>query len=178
MRFNEFYPFLDDDLWNCSFHELCCELQSFIDEFDAFTPELFAQLRFDLFRKGLARRSRMGFCRVAAQAGFCSFCSALYKTKYCLLWFRLFNLIPRRSIQRSPPCIRNAYRRRSIKTVANFLNRINVLDAPFYESRVVPQCETMEEFGYCNPDVICERMSRTNPLEYQSVRTCLRTMSI
>ncbi len=135
MCFNEFYPFLNDDLWNCSFHELCRELQSFIDEFDAFTPELFAQLRFDLFRKALTTRSRMGLCRVAAHAGYCSFCSALYKTKYCLLWFKLFNHIPRRSIQRSPPCIRKAYRNGSIKTVANFLDRISVLDAPFYESK-------------------------------------------
>ena len=178
MSCNGFCHYLDDELWNCSLHELHFELQSFIDEFDAFSPELFAQLRFDLFRHGLVKKARLELCRVAADAGLCSFCSKLYETKYCLLWFRLYNRIPSRSIQRSPPCIRKAYRKGSIKTVANFLNRVSVLQAPFYESRVVPHCDTMKEFGYCNPDRICERTNRTSPLEYESVRTHLKTTSI
>lgn len=162
--------YLSPDNWNSTEEEVSKELNSFIGEFGSFTPEWFVDIKFHLLRQaGLTPESRDEFCKLAIHEAFCPKCDFLYVAKKCLLWLRLFRINPR-IIERAPPCIQKAYAENSIKVVADFLVKANLIDPPFYKVRSAPNCRTMERWGYCTPDEYCAAMERARTLDYSSAR--------
>jgi hypothetical protein len=163
-------PLLTEDSWNSTEEEVQSELQSFIDEFGAFTPEWFVDIKFHLLREsGLTKESRDEFCRLSIHASLCPKCDFLYVAKKCLLWLRLFR-INSRIVERAPPCIQKAFKNNAIKIVADFLLVANLIDPPFYKVRSAPWCKTLRGWDYCTPDEYCEAMERENTLEYSAAR--------
>jgi len=171
MRKQDRPPVLEPKNWNAPAEEVAGELHSFIQEFGSFTPELFAQIKFHLLRySGLDQESRDDICHVSIYNGLCPKCNLLYTAKKCLLWSNLFKLIRWKTVERSPPCIRLAFAKKSIKNVAKFLVKANLIDAPFYKAISAPSCKAMRNWGYCNPDRYCRAMNTGTTLEYNSVR--------
>jgi hypothetical protein len=163
-------PFLTEEHWTSTEYEVQSELQSFIDEFGAFTPEWFVDIKFHLLREsGLTKKSRNELCRLSIHASLCPKCDFLYVAKRCLLWSRLFRINPR-IIERAPPCIQEAFKNNRIKIVADFLVVANLIDPPFYKVRSAPWCKTLRGWGYCTPDEYCEAMERENTLDYSAAR--------
>ena len=157
--------------WNCSPDELSKEIGSFIDEFETFTPELFAEVNFHLLRQaGLTKSSRNAFCRVSIKNKHCINCEFLYIAKKCPLWSRLYKVIDWNLVERAPPCIRLAFAKKSIKTVANYLVQVNLILPPFYRARGVLSCNLMRRWSYCTPNEYCRAMKTNRVLEYGSAR--------
>jgi hypothetical protein len=164
-------PYLSREYWNCIPDELQNELRSFVSEFGAFTPDWFAEVKFHLLKQsGLTLLTRDEFCSVAIYYHLCGKCDTLYMSKQCLLWYRLFDLITTRVVRRAPPCIKIALKNKSIKTVANFMKRANIVSPPFYKARAAPSCKNMQDWGFCSPDEFCQAMRTGKLLEYNSVR--------
>lgn len=162
---------LNEDEWNYGPAELSKELEQFIEEFKSFTPEYFAQVNFHLLRKGgLTKSSRNGLCRISIKNKYCLKCDFLYVAKKCLLWSRLYKIIDWNLVERSPPCIRLAFVKKTIKTVANYLIQVNLISPPFYKARGVLSCNLMRRWGYCTPNEYCRAMETNNVLEYISAR--------
>lgn len=163
-------PLLAEDNWNSTEEEVQNELQLFIDEFGAFTPEWFVDIKFHLLREsGLTKESRDELCQLSIHASLCPKCDFLYVAKKCLLWLRLFRINPM-LVERAPPCIQDAFKNNAIKIVADFLKVANLIDPPFYKVHSAPRCRTLKGWGYCNPDEYCEAMDRANTLEYSAAR--------
>lgn len=162
--------YLSPESWNSAKDEVLEELESFINEFGSFTPEWFVDIKFHLLRQaGLTPETRDELCRLSINQSLCPKCDSLYVAKKCLLWLRLFRINPR-IIERAPPCIQKAYEKNSIKVVADFLVKANLIDPPFYKVRSAPHCKSMERWGYCTPDEYCAAMERANTLDYSSAR--------
>lgn len=168
-------PHLNENYWNCSVEELSGELKSFVDEFESFTPDWFAEVKFHLLRhSGLTLETRDEFCIVSIESKQCKKCDDLYMVKQCLLWYRLFDIITWKTIQRAPPCIKASYKNKSIKTVANFLKKANLLSPPFYRARAPPRCGNMSKWGLCKPDEYCRAMQGDNLMEYNKARESVK----
>ena len=164
-------PILSQDYWNCITKELKEELIAFVKEFGSFTPDWFAEVRFHLLKEsGLSLMTRDEFCQVSIHSKQCAKCDHLYMSRNCLLWYQLFEIITWTTIKRAPPCIKVAYKNKSIKTVANFLKRANLVSPPYYKARAAPYCKNMQEWGYCQPDEFCKAMKSGRVLDYSSVR--------
>ncbi len=162
---------LNEDEWTVSPSIVAEELHSFIKEFGSFTPELFVQIKFHLLRgSGLTKFTRDELCALSIQHDFCPRCDLLYEAKKCLLWYRLFKIIKWDLVERAPPCIRLAFAKKSIKTVAIHLSKANLIDAPFYKARGSTACNTMRRWGYCHPNEYCSAMDTDNTLEYSAAR--------
>ncbi|MHA2025596.1 MAG: hypothetical protein ACW98U_06805 [Candidatus Thorarchaeota archaeon] len=162
---------LDEEEWTASPTTVAQELRSFIKEFGSFTPEQFTQIKFHLLRgSGLTKPTRDEFCTLSISESLCPKCDLLYVAKKCLLWYRLFKIIKWETVQRAPPCIRLAFAKKSIKTVAIYLSKANLIDAPFYRARGSTSCNMMRRWGYCNPNEYCNAMETENTLEYISAR--------
>jgi len=171
MPSNEHPLSLSKELWNCSVNELSDELKSFVTEFGSFTPDWFAEVKFHLLRNsGLTLETRDDFCAVSIQAKQCKKCDDVYQAKQCLLWYRLFKLITQKTVQRAPPCIKASLKQKSIKNVANYLKKANLLSPPFYKARSPPRCGRMSEWGLCTPDNYCKAMKTDNLMEYNDAR--------
>jgi hypothetical protein len=171
MREKTYRPVLDKELWIESSDTVADELRQFIHEFGAFTPELFVQIKFHLLRgSGLTKQSRDELCELSIYNKTCPKCDLLYVAKKCLLWYRLFKIIRWKTVERSPPCIRLAFAKKSIKTVVTYLTKANLIDAPFYKSRGSTSCNMMRRWDYCNPNEYCRVMERENTLEYIPTR--------
>ncbi len=157
--------------WNCSFSALSKEIGVFINEFGSFTPELFAEVNFHLLRKaGLTKSSRNALCRSSIKGKHCISCDLLYVAKKCLLWSQLYKIITWNLIERSPPCVRLAFAKKSIRTVANYLVQANLISPPFYKSRGILSCNLMRRWGYCTPNEYCRAMKTNRVLEYGPAR--------
>jgi len=157
--------------WNCSPEELSRELGVFIDEFSSFTPELFAEVNFHLLRQaGLTKSSRNSLCRVSIKNKHCPNCELLYVAKKCMLWSRLYRIIDWNLVERSPPCIRLAFVKKSIRTVTNYLVQASLISPPFYRAHGILSCNLMRRWGYCTPNEYCRAMSTNRVLEYGSAR--------
>ncbi len=162
---------LNEDDWTASPDVVAKELQSFISEFGSFTPELFVQIKFHLLRgSGLTKPARDELCTLSINQGLCPKCELLYTAKKCLLWYRLFRIIKWETVQRAPPCIRLAFAKKSIKTVAIYLTKTNLINALFYRAIGSTSCNMMRRWGYCNQNEYCNAMETDNTLEYISVR--------
>ena len=162
---------LNPDEWHATTEQVAEELASFVIEFGAFTPEWFAEVKFHLLKnEGLIQETRDELCEVAIRYKVCSKCNLLYKAKECLLWYRLFKMINWKMVERAPPCIRLAYAKKNIKTVANYFTKVNVISPPFYKVRSAPSCRSMRRWGYCNPDEFCKHMKHENTLFYNEAR--------
>ncbi len=162
---------LNESEWYATPEQVAEELTSFVIEFDAFTPEWFAEVKFHLLKKeGLTQETRDELCEVAIHYKVCPKCNYLYKAKQCLLWYRLFKLVTWNMVERAPPCIRYAYAKKNIKTVANYFSKINLISPPFYQVRSAPSCRAMQRWGYCKPDDYCNAMERENTLYYNAAR--------
>lgn len=162
---------LNGEDWTASPDVVAEELQSFINEFGSFTPESFVQIKFHLLRgSGLTRHVRDELCDLSINQGQCPRCGLLYAAKKCLLWYRLFRIIKWEGVQRAPPCIRLAFAKKSIKTVAIYLTKTNLIVAPFYRAIGSTSCNMMRRWGYCTPNEYCNAMETDNTLEYTSVR--------
>jgi len=157
---------LNEDDWTASPDTVAEEMQSFIKEFGSFTPELFVQIKFHLLRgSGLTKPARDELCDLSIHHGFCPKCDLLYGAKKCLLWYRLFRIIKWDIVKRAPPCVRLAFAKRSIKTVAIYLSKTNLIDAPFYKARGSTSCNILRRWGYCQPNEYCRAMESDNTLE-------------
>ncbi len=162
---------LDPDLWVESAEVVAEQLHEFIKEFASFTPERFVHIKFHLLRgPGLIKQSRDELCELSIHGKFCPKCDLLYVAKKCLLWYELFQIIQWRTVERAPPCIRLAFAKKSIKTVATYLSKTNLIVAPFYKSRGSTSCNIMRRWGYCQPNEYCRAMERENTLEYIPAR--------
>lgn len=162
---------MDAELWVEDSQTIAEELLQFTKEFGSFTPELFAQIKFHLLRgPGLTKQSRDELCELSIHSKTCPKCDLLYVAKKCLLWYRLFRLIKWKIVERSPPCIRLAFAKKSIKTVATYLSKTNLIAAPFYKARGSTSCNMMRRWGYCNPNEYCRAMKKENTLEYIPAR--------
>ncbi len=162
---------LNKDEWAASSDIVVEELQSFVKEFGSFTPELFVQIKFHLLRgSGLTKSTRDELCSLSIHNGFCPKCDLLYEAKKCLLWYRLFKIIRWEIVERAPPCIRLAFAKKSIKTVAIYMSKTNLIDAPFYKAKGSTSCNTMRRWGYCHPNEYCRAMQTDNTLEYTTAR--------
>ncbi|MHA1637191.1 MAG: hypothetical protein ACTSUO_08655 [Candidatus Thorarchaeota archaeon] len=170
MDTNTATPILSDEYWNCSVDSLIHTLQQFVSEFGSFTPEWFAEVKFHLLRQGLNIQSRDELCDASIFVGTCKNCDDLYRTKRCLLWYRLFEIIDGNTVRRAPPCIRNALSANQIKIVARFLKKASLIDPPFFKARMPPRCPKMKEYGHCQPDEYCEKMESNRVLEYNRAR--------
>jgi len=158
--------------WNTTPEQLSKELESFIEEFGSFTPEWFIEVKFHLLKdSGLTAMTRDELCNVSVHGEFCKKCDLLYKAKKCKLWYQLFDLVTWKTVHKTPPCIRLAYSKNNIRTVANFLAAANLIDPPFYSVRSAPSCKSLRRWGYCNPNRYCRAMTTDNTLEYQRART-------
>ena len=171
MRDDEREPHLDEELWVESAETVADELRQFTKEFGSFTPESFVQIKFHLLRgPGLTKQSRDELCELSIHSKTCPKCDFLYVAKKCLLWYRLFKIIQWNTVERAPPCIRLAFAKKSIKTVAIYLSKANLIDAPFYKARGSTSCNVMRRWGYCQPNEYCRAMETENTLEYISAR--------
>ncbi|MHA2353316.1 MAG: hypothetical protein ACXAC0_05350 [Candidatus Thorarchaeota archaeon] len=171
MRKETGIPELDEELWVESAEIVAKELRQFTKEFGAFTPELFVQIKFHLLRgPGLTKQSRDELCELSIHSKTCPKCDLLYVAKKCLLWYRLFKIIRWETVERAPPCIRLAFVKKSIKTVATYLSKANLIDAPFYRARGSTSCNLMRRWNYCQPNEYCRAMERENTLEYIAAR--------
>ena len=171
MREEEHNPQLDEELWAESTETVAEELRQFTKEFGSFTPELFVQIKFHLLRgPGLIKQSRDELCELSIHGKTCPKCELLYVAKKCLLWYRLFWTINPNFIERSPPCIKLAFEKNSIKTVTSYLAKIHVFNPPFYEPKGGTSCNSMRRYGYCKPDSYCRAMSTDYTLEYNAAR--------
>jgi len=146
-------PLLDENEWTSTPAEVAQELKLFVEEFESFTPELFAEVNFHLLRRtGLTKSTRDELCKISIHSKTCSKCDLLYVAKKCPLWYQLYRLVTWDIVKRAPPCIRLAYAKKTIKTVTNYLVRVNLIDPPFYKSRGAPSCNVLRRWGYCNPN--------------------------
>ena len=171
MRDTDDLPELDGELWVEDSETVTKELQQFVAEFESFTPELFTQIKFHLLRgQGLTKQSRDELCELSIHTKTCQKCDLLYIAKKCLLWYRLFQLIRWKTVERTPPCIRLAFIKKSIKTVANYLSKVNLINPPFYRARGSTSCNLMRRWGYCQPNEYCRAMESENTLEYNNAR--------
>jgi hypothetical protein len=171
MREEDCYPQLDEELWVENVETVARDLQQFANEFGSFTPELFVQIKFHLLRgPGLTKQSREELCELSIHSKTCPRCDLLYVAKKCLLWSKLFRLIQWKTVERAPPCIRLAFAKKSIKTVANYLTRANLIDAPFYRARGSTLCKVMRRWDYCHPNEYCGAMETENTLAYAAAR--------
>jgi hypothetical protein len=162
---------LNPETWAVSPERVAEELASFIRDMGSFTPDWFVEVKFHLLRQsGLTKESRAELCRISIREGHCKKCEALYQPRNCVLWSRLFSTVKSAVDDRSPPCIRIALGKNSLKTVANFLTSAYLIDAPFYRRRKASSCKAMAQWGYCRPDEYCREMRSGNPLEYISAR--------
>jgi hypothetical protein len=168
---NKQLPYLNEGDWASTSEEVAKELQSFVDEFGSFTPWLFAEVNFHHLRgAGLSKTSRNELCEISIHIKACSKCDLLYAAKKCLLWSRLYKLVTWEIVERAPPCIRLAFAKRTIKTVANYLAATNLLAPLFFKSRGAPSCNSMRHWGYCHPNEYCKAMSTENTFEYIAAR--------
>ncbi len=166
---------LNTEMWNATPEEVLHELESFIDEFGSFNPEWFTEVKFHLLRHvGLNQESRDELCELAIHHAMCPKCNLLYTAKRCLLWYRLFRIIRWPLVERAPPCIRMAYAKKNIRTVARYLTKANVITPPFLRVRSAPSCKSMRKWGYCHPDSYCRAMERENTLSYIPARERLK----
>ncbi len=164
-------PSLSQDLWNCRVTELSDELVAFVQEFGSFTPDWFAEVKFHLLRdSALDLTTRDEFCQTAIYTKQCGSCDQLYMSRNCLLWYQLFDRIRWKTIARAPPCIKAAYRKKSIKLVANYMTRANLVSPPFYKPRAAPLCKNMQNWGHCEPDQYCKLLRSGKLLDYNAVR--------
>lgn len=164
-------PRLTEENWNCTSPELAVELRSFVEEMKSFTPEHFVQIKFHLLRHStLSQDARDELCKVSIHNKLCPKCDFLYVAKECLLWYRLFDLVNRRILERAPPCIKNAYKKKSIRTVINYLTAAHLISPPFYKVRRAPSCAAMKRWGYCSEDQYCKAMEFGNTIEYTKAR--------
>jgi hypothetical protein len=164
-------PSLSEDEWTESPEIVAEELRSFIREFSSFTPERFTQIKFHLLRgSGLTKPIRDELCVLSIHHACCPKCDFLYVAKRCLLWSRLFKIVKWDTVQRAPPCIRLAFAKKSIKTVATYLSKTNLIDAPFYKAFGSISCKRMLSWNYCNPNEYCNAMETERTLEYMSAR--------
>ncbi|MHA2177388.1 MAG: hypothetical protein ACXABH_02920 [Candidatus Thorarchaeota archaeon] len=168
-------PTLKEEEWTEDHDAVADELRSFIKEFESFTPELFTQIKFHLLRGfGLTKPTRDEFCALSIQEGLCPKCDLLYTAKKCFLWYRLFKIIKWETVQRAPPCIRLAFAKKSIKTVAIYLTKTNLIHPPFYRAIGSTSCNMMRRWGYCNPNEYCNAMETDNTLEYTAARELVK----
>jgi hypothetical protein len=171
MRHENSNPEFDEEDWTEPSETVAKELLQFIEEFGSFTPERFTQIKFHLLRGlGLTRQSRDELCELSIHSKTCPKCDLLYVAKKCLLWYRLFKIVRWSTVERAPPCIRLAFAKKSIKTVANYLTKTNLIDAPFYRARGSTSCNTMRRWGYCHPNEYCRAMETENTLAYNAAR--------
>ena len=171
MREKESHPELDEEFWAENSDTVAAELKQFTNEFGSFTPELFVQIKFHLLRgSGLTKQSRDELCELSIHSKTCPKCDLLYVAKKCLLWYRLFKLVQWKIVERAPPCIRLAFAKKSIKTVATYLSKAHLIDAEFYRVRGSTSCNLMRRWGYCQPNEYCRAMSSNNTLEYIAAR--------
>ena len=162
---------LNPNEWYATTEQVAEELTSFVIEFNGFTPEWFAEVKFHLLKnEGLIQETRDELCTVSLLYKVCPKCNLLYKAKECLLWYRLFKMITWKMVERAPPCIRLAYAKKNIKTVANYFTKTNVISPPFYKVRSAPSCKSMRRWGYCKPDEFCAYMKHENTLFYNAAR--------
>jgi hypothetical protein len=171
MKEEEQRPQLDEELWTEDSKTVAEQLRRFIEEFVSFTPERFVQIKFHLLRgPGLTKQTRDELCELSIHSKTCPKCDYLYVAKKCLLWYRLFKIIQWETVERAPPCIRLAFVKKSIKTVATYLSKTHLIDAPFYRARGSTSCNLMRRWGYCQPNEYCRAMERENTLEYIPAR--------
>jgi hypothetical protein len=164
-------PSLNKEEWTTSSSAVAEELRSFTREFGSFTPERFTQIKFHLLRgSGLTKPTRDEFCALSIAEDLCPRCDLLYAAKKCLLLYRLFKIVKWETVQRAPPCIRLAFAKKSIKTVAIYLTKTNLIDAPFYRAIGSTSCNLMRRWNYCNPNEYCRAMETENTLEYTAAR--------
>ncbi|MGQ4911214.1 MAG: hypothetical protein ACP6KW_03510 [Candidatus Thorarchaeota archaeon] len=168
-------PRISPDTWSADPEEIARELSEIVAGFGSFTPETFAELKFHLLgKKGFTKAARDDVCRISAHWGHCVKCNNLYEAKKCPLWYELFKMITWHTVERAPPCIRQAYATHSIKTVTNYLVRANLIDPPYYRSRYPSSCKMMQNWGYCTPNEYCRAMKKGNPLEYNEARDAVK----
>jgi hypothetical protein len=164
-------PNLNEDDWVSTSNIVAKELQSFVDEFGSFTPQLFTEVNFHHLRgNGLTKTSNDALCEISIHIKTCPKCDLLYKAKSCPLWSRLYKIITWEIVERAPPCIRLAYAKKTIKTVTNYFVSINLLAPPFFKSRSAPSCNAMRNWGYCHPNEYCKAMKTNNTFEYNAAR--------
>ncbi|MHA2423527.1 MAG: hypothetical protein ACXAEF_01995, partial [Candidatus Thorarchaeota archaeon] len=60
---------------------------------------------------------------------------------------------------------------KSIKSVANYLKKANLLSPPYYRARAPPRCGNMAKWGLCKPDKYCKVMKTDNLMEYNEARS-------
>jgi hypothetical protein len=162
---------LDDEEWVSTSEIVARDLQSFVDEFGSFTPQLFAEVNFHHLRgAGLTKASRNELCEISIHVKTCPKCELLYVAKKCLLWSRLYKMVTWAIVERAPPCIRLAYVKKTIKTVTNYFAATNLLAPPFFKSRRAPSCNAMSRWGYCHPNEYCKAMMTENTYEYNTAR--------
>ena len=171
MSREERIPSIDEEEWTSTPEEVAKELKLFAKEFESFTPELFAEVNFHLLRRpGLTKSTRNEFCEISIYSKTCPKCDLLYVTKKCPLWYRLYKMATWDIVKRAPPCIRLAYAKKTIKTVTNYLARVNLVNPPFYKSRGAPSCNALRSWGYCTPNEYCRAMETESTLEYTKAR--------
>ena len=171
MSREERIPSFDEEEWASTPEEVAKELKLFAKEFDSFTPELFAEVNFHLLRRtGLTKPTRDEFCEISIYSETCPKCELLYVAKKCPLWYRLYKMVTWDIVKRAPPCIRLAYAKKTIRTVTNYLARVNLVDPPFYKSRGAPSCNALRSWGYCTPNEYCRAMETDSTLEYTKAR--------
>lgn len=164
-------PTLSEEDWVSTSETIAIELRSFIDEFESFTPEHFAQVNFHHLRKnGLTKTTRDELCEISIHIRTCPKCDLLYVAKKCLLWSRLYKMATWGFVERAPPCIRLAYAKKTIKTVTNYLVAVNLLSPSFYRQRSAPSCNAMRHWGYCHPNEYCRAMKTNSTFEYIAAR--------
>jgi len=162
---------IDKDEWTSTPEEIAKELILFAQEFDSFTPELFAEVNFHLLRRsGLTKSTRNEFCQLSIYCETCPRCELLYVAKKCPLWYRLYKMVTWDIVKRAPPCIRLAFARKTIKTVTNYLAGVNLVSPPFFKSRGTPSCNALRSWGYCTPNEYCKEMKTENTSEYNAAR--------
>ncbi len=162
---------LDSSRWSASSETVLTELHQFIAEFGSFNPDWFVEVRFHLVKSTvLDQAGRRDLCLLALDDRLCDRCDMLYKARKCLLWYMLYKETRKISLARAPPCIRLAYLRRSIRKVIDYLFHAGLISPPFYRARMAPSCNSMTQWGYCQPDQYCRAMAGKSTLDYLDAR--------
>ncbi len=168
-------PLIDEEEWTSTPKEVVKELKLFVEEFGAFTPELFAEVNFHLLRRtGLIKSTQNELCQISIHSKACPNCDLLYVAKKCPLWYRLYKMATWDIVKRAPPCIRLAYAKKTIKTVTNYLAGVNLVNPLFFKSRGAPSCKALRRWGYCNPNEYCRAMKTDSTFEYTAAREIVK----
>lgn len=129
-----------------------------------FNPITFSELEYALHNQEYPNKALIReLCRNIRCPDICEKCKATCKWKeFCK---QLKNL----HIERSPPCIKKAYKLGRFRVVKSYFNLLGFLPDTRKENYMI-KCNYMRKQKLCEPDNLCKNIESGNLTEYYNIR--------